>query len=89
MLSPRGIHHADELRAMLDDGALPEDGPVELAHATVPTLDLAVRLTLADAGHLGYVDAGQPGIPERWYVVEADLELLWWLAFARSTDTAQ
>jgi hypothetical protein len=79
MLSPRGVCHADQRQAMLDDGVLPDDGPVELLHGTVGTLTVAVRIVLAEIDHLAYPEVAGPDVPERWDMAEADLETLWWL----------
>ena len=87
MLSPRGIHHADQLRAMLDDGVLPDNGPVEMMHGTANSMALAVRIVLADIDHLAYPEVTDPGLPERWDAAEAELEALWWLAMAWGAGT--
>ena len=89
MLSPRGVHHADQLRAMLDDGVLSDDGPVEIAYGTVDSLALAVRIVLADIDHLAYPEVTDPGLPERWDAAEAEPEALWWVAMARGAGTVQ
>ncbi len=80
MLSARGMHCADQLRAMMDDGVLPACGPVELTYATIPKLDLATRVTLAEVDHLRTHGVDVPNAHERWLVAEADIEMLWRLA---------
>ena len=80
MLGPRGVHHADQLRAMLDAEALPEAGPVELTHGTLETVALAVRIVLADVDHLTYLPRAGPWVEARRIATEADLETLRWLA---------
>ena len=88
MLSPRGIHHADQLRAMLDDGALPDDGPVELAYGVLDSPDLAARIVLAEIDHLAQLVAAGLDIPDRWSMAEADLEAVWWLVITRVAGPA-
>ena len=82
LLGDAGAHRAVRLRSMLDDGVLPDARPVELTHATVATLDLAVRLTLAEIDHLGYPEVTGPDVRDRWRAAEADIELLWRLVIA-------
>ena len=89
MLSPRGIHHADQLRAMLDDGMLPDDGAVELAYGVLDSLNVAARIVLADIAYLSSLPAGASWLEVRQVATEADLEVLWWLVVARDTGTIQ
>ena len=89
MLSPRGVHHADQLRAMLDDGALLDDGPVELAYGVLDSLNVASRIVLAEIDHLAHLVAAGLDIPERWSMAEADLEAVWWLVITQRAGAAR
>ena len=89
MLSPRGFHHADQLRAMLAKDVWPTEGPVEIAYGTLDSLALAVRVVLADVVHLSYLRSDGPWVEARRVATEADLEALWWLAVTRGAGAAQ
>ena len=66
-----------------------KDGPIELTHGTLDTLDLAVRRVLADIDHLSYLTASGSWLDARRVATEADLEALWWLVVARDAGALQ
>ena len=82
MLKSRALHWADELRALLRDGALPRLGIVDVGMGSRLTFELAVRLTLADLARLTHLtDAGHAVETDRWKQLTEDIERLHRMAF--------
>lgn len=83
MLAPQVLHWADELQALLRDGALPSLGLVDVGMGSRLAFELAVRITLADLARLTHrMDSGQAVGADRWQQLHEDIERLHRMAFA-------
>ena len=83
MRASKVLHWADELRALLRDGALPSLGIVDVGMGSRLSFELAVRITLADLARLTHqMDAGHAVAADRWKQVSEDIERLHQMAFA-------
>jgi hypothetical protein len=77
MISSTATHAADELRALLRDGALPRLGLVDVGQGSRLTFDLAVTATLGDQARLtSRAATGHEVAAERWHQLGEDLERL-------------
>ena len=83
MRASKVLHWADELRALLRDGALPSLGIVDVGMGSRLTFEFAVRITLADLERLTHLmDGGHAVAMDRWQQVSEDIERLHRMAFA-------
>jgi hypothetical protein len=74
MIPAEAIHAADELRALLRDGILPQLGFVDVGQGARLTFESAVRVTLADLTRFtAWEEAGRAVEVERWYQLGEDL----------------
>jgi hypothetical protein len=83
MLVPQVLRRADELQALLRDGALPSLGLVDVGMGSRLAFELAVRVTLADLARLTHLtEAGHAVRADRWTQLRVDIERLHRMAFA-------
>jgi hypothetical protein len=83
MRTSKVLHRADELRALLRDGALPSLGIVDVGMGSRLSFELAVRITLADLARLTHLTvAGHAVAADRWKQLSEDIERLHRMAFA-------
>jgi hypothetical protein len=72
----------DSLRDRLERGDLPDIGPVTIGGATLPGLELAVKILLADLEHhteLAEEQRRQPKLVRRRLALAQDLRRVWQL----------
>ena len=82
-LSRLATRQADELRALLQAGALPRLGLVDVGMGSRLAFELAVRSTLYDLARLAArADAGHPVDARRWHRLGEDVERLHRLTIA-------
>jgi hypothetical protein len=84
MLSAPSARYASELRTLLEAGALPDRGLVDVGMGARLSFELAVRVTLADLTRfVRWRAAGRVVGADRWRQLSADLERLHAMAVAR------
>ena len=74
--------YAADLHALLDAGALDGSEPVDSGYGAIDSLELLVRIVLADAEHLTYLAERERVDPERLRTLGRDIERVWSLATA-------
>lgn len=85
MLTMTTAERADELRSLLDSGALRTVGRVDTLHGLSADAELATRIVLAHLDHLTDLETTGTAVPARRQAVEEDIErLLTGIRLARS-----
>jgi hypothetical protein len=77
MISPAAVRAAEELRALLFEGRLPDLGAVDVGKGSRLPFESAVRVTLADLARFTAREAtGRDVEAERWHQLGEDLKRL-------------